>query len=41
VTGKNLKEEGLDPCVAFFKGKQSRAPFQKGKAEHATKNWRL
>jgi len=26
VTGKNLKE-GFDPCVAYFKGKQSRAPF--------------
>jgi len=41
VTGKNLKEEDFDPCVAYFKGKQSRASFRKGNAEHATKNWRL
>jgi hypothetical protein len=25
--GVNLKEEGLGPCVACFKGKQNRAPF--------------
>jgi len=37
VTGKNVKEEGFDHCVAYFKGKQSRAHFRKGKAEHATK----
>jgi hypothetical protein len=41
VRGKNLKEESFDSCVAYFKGKQSRAPFRKGKAEHATKKWRL
>ena len=27
VTGKNLKEEGFDLCVAYFKRKQSRAHF--------------
>jgi len=27
VTGKNVKEEGFDHCVAYFKGKQTRAPF--------------
>jgi hypothetical protein len=38
VTGKNVKEEGFDHCGVYSKGKQSRAPFQKGKAQHATKN---
>lgn len=41
VTAKNLKEEDSDPCVAYFKGKQSRASFRKGKTQHGTKNWRL
>jgi hypothetical protein len=41
LTGKNLKEEGFYPCVTYLKGKQSRAPFQKGKAEHAIKKWGL
>lgn len=27
VTDKNVKKEGFDPYVAYFKGKQSRVPF--------------